>query len=479
MNADWLRAVLVVANGALLAYFVALNTWHVALLAGASSDLHRRRRLGWHDQRRRLLQSTTAPRVSVLAPAFNEGVTVVESVGSLLRLNYPQLEVVLINDGSADQTLEALARAFRLVPVHTIYQRVVSHQPIVQIYRSPIEPALIVIDKVNGGKADALNAGLNVASGELVCAIDADTLIERDALMWMVGPFIERDDVVAAGGTIRIANGCVVRNGAVVDVRAPRRPLVGFQVIEYLRAFLFGRLGWNRLGGNLIISGAFGVFRRARTLQVGGYEHATVGEDMELVARLRRAGLDDGGPSRVEFIPDPVAWTEVPESARTLGRQRDRWQRGLADVLWRQRGVILRPRYRALGLVLLPYFVLVELAAPLVELAAFLCLTTSLALGAVDVAFALTFLLVAYGLGLLVSMASLGLEELGFRRYERLTDRVWLCIWAVLEPLGYRQLTVWWRVRGMVKFARGRKDWGTMERRGFGTEPTVDDTVTV
>lgn len=479
MNADWVRTVLVGANGALLAYFVALNACHLALLAGAASDLRRRRRLGWHEHSRRVLRSTIAPRVSVLAPAYNEGVSVVESVGSLLRLNYPNLEVVLINDGSSDRTLEALASAFRLVPIHTIYQRVVPHQPIVQLYRSPTEPALIVVDKANGGKADALNAGLNVASGDLVCAIDADTLIERDALVRMVRPFLERDDVVAAGGTIRVANGCTVRAGAVVTVRAPRRPLVGFQVVEYLRAFLFGRLGWNQLGGNLIISGAFGVFRRERTLQVGGYEHATVGEDMELVARLRRSGLDDGGPSRVEFIPEPVAWTEVPESTRILGRQRDRWQRGLADVLWRQRGAILRPRYRALGMVLLPYFVLVELAAPVIELAALVCLATSLALGAVDVAFALTFLLVAYGLGLLVSFAALGLEELGFQRYQRLSDRLLLFMWAVLEPLGYRQLTVWWRLKGMVKYARGRKEWGTMERRGFRTEPTSGGTATV
>ena len=288
---------------------------------------------------------------------------------------------MLVNDGSTDDTVAVLERDFELVPVQPIFQRRVESAAIRAIYRSRLNPNLVLVDKDNGGKADALNAGVNVARGELVCAIDADTIIESDALLRMVRPFLYRDDVVAAGGTIRAANGSDVVRGRVVAPRAPRRVLPALQAVEYLRAFLTGRLGWNRLGGNLIISGAFGMFRRESMLDASGYEHETVGEDMELVARLRRRAYERGGPGRVDFIPDPVAWTEVPQSLRVLGRQRDRWHRGLADVLWRHRRMLLNPRYGSVGLVAFPYFLGVELLAPVIEALGLVGLGVGLALG--------------------------------------------------------------------------------------------------
>jgi cellulose synthase/poly-beta-1,6-N-acetylglucosamine synthase-like glycosyltransferase len=325
----------------------------------------------------------------------------------------------------------------------------------------------VVVDKENGGKADALNAALNLSTGELVCAMDADTLIEPDALQRMVRPFLYSDDVVAAGGTIRIVNASDVRGGRVVRTRTPRDPIPGIQVVEYLRAFLFGRLGWNRLGGTLIISGAFGLFRRDAVVAAGGYVHDTVGEDMELVLRLRRRGYEGHGSSRVAFIPDPVAWTEAPETLRVLGRQRDRWQRGLADVLWRHRRVLLNPRYGAMGLVAYPYFVFVELFAPVVEAIGIAGLLLGLSLGAVDTSFAIMFFLAAYGLGAVLTVLTLALEEASFHRYDRFVDRVLLIGWALVENLGYRQLTVVWRLQGLYRYLRGRTDWGKMERKGF------------
>ena len=333
------------------------------------------------------------------------------------------------------------------------------------LYRSRSYPSLIVIDKENGGKADALNAGLNAATGELVCAMDADTLVEPDAMQRLVRPFLTSDDVVAAGGTILVLNDATVEGGRIV-ARTPRRFLPGIQTVEYLRAFLFGRLGFNRLGGNLIISGAFGLFRREAILAVGGYQHDTVGEDMELVLRLRRVGVEQDGPSRVEFVPDPVAWTEVPESRRVLGRQRDRWHRGLADVLWRHRRLLFNPRYGPMGMVVFPYFVFVELLAPIVEVIGLLGLVLGLLLGAVDGAFAVLFFLVAYGYGLVLTVLTVLLEGFIFGRYARRWDRLLLLGWALLENLGYRQLTVMWRLIGLVKYLRGRRDWGLMERTG-------------
>ena len=362
-----------------------------------------------------------------------------------------------------------LTREFHLVPIHPIYRRVVPTEPVRGLYRSSLHPNLIVVDKDQGGKADAINAALNVATAELVCVIDTDTLIEPDALQLLVRPFIDREDVLAAGATVRVANGSTARGGRVRTVRAPRRALAGFQAVEYLRAFLFGRLGWNRLGGNLVISGAFGLFRREALLAAGGYARA-IAEDMELVGRLRRESYERGAPHRVEFIPDPVAWTEVPESLKDLGGQRNRWHRGLTENLRSNLRVILNPRYKALGMVVYPYFTIVEWFGPLIEVLGIVGILVGLTVGAVNLPFALLFFLVAYGFGTVLTLLTMCLEEVSFRRYGSVSDRFVLLGWALLENLGYRQLTLMWRIRGLIWYFRGRTEWGTMRRKGFEPE---------
>jgi cellulose synthase/poly-beta-1,6-N-acetylglucosamine synthase-like glycosyltransferase len=462
-----LRSAIVGEQWAVLVYFLAVNSVLITLLIASGLEMRWHMLEVWLESRWRLLSSEAAPTISLLAPAYNESLTVTESLRSLLTLRYPNLEVVVINDGSSDHTIDVLQRDFDLVPVYPIFQRLVDSQPIRHVFRSSTSRGLVVVDKQNGGKADALNAGLNVASGELVCAIDADTIIEPDALLRMVRPFLHRDDVVAAGGTIRAANGSRVAGGRVVTARAPRRALPALQAVEYLRAFLTGRLGWNRLGGNLIISGAFGLFRRQSLLAAGGYERDTVGEDMELVARLRRKAYERGGPGRVQFIPDPVAWTEVPESLRVLARQRDRWHRGLADVLWRHKRVLGRPRYGSLGLVAFPYFLFVELLAPVIEALGLVGLGIGVAIGALDWSFAVLFFALAYGFGIVISVFTIALEEWSYRAYGGLGDRVRLAGWSLAEGMGYRELTTVWRLRGLVKYMRGRTEWGVMTRTGF------------
>lgn len=393
---ELLSALLLGYERFVLGYFVAINTMTLLLMLSAMVELRRHTLRIRLEQRGWMLSSEVAPTLSVLAPAYNEAATVVESVRALLTLQYPSLEVVLVNDGSTDDTVGVLRREYDLTAVHPVFRRRLATQPIRRIYRSRTHPGLVVVDKGNGGKADALNAGLNVAVGELACAIDADTIVESDALLRMVRPFLTSDDVVGAGGTIRVANGSVVRGGRVVQARAPTNLLAGVQAVEYLRAFLFGRLGWNLLGGNLIVSGAFGLFRRDALIEAGGYLHDTVGEDIEIVARLRRGGIERGAAHRIHFVPDPVAWTEVPTSLRVLGRQRDRWHRGLADVLWRHRRVIGNPRYGVLGLVTFPYFV-IELVGPAIELVGVIGVVVALLTDTVSASFVALFFLVGYG----------------------------------------------------------------------------------
>lgn len=472
--ANVVDVVLATLAWAVLGYFLVVNAILSALLIAAAVELRAHRLAVWRENRWRVLSSEMAPTISVLAPAHDEAATIAENVRSLLTLRYPSLEVVVIDDGSQDATLAVLTHEFALVPVHAApVRRRLDRAPVKALYRSSRTPSLVVATKENGGKADALNAGLDIAEGELVCAIDADTVVEADALQRMVRPFLTDPGVIAAGGTLHAVNGSTVRGGRVVQQRAPHRLLPALQAVEYMRAFLCGRLGWNRLGGNLIISGAFGLFRREHVVAAGGYLHETVGEDMELVVRMRRRARERGEPDRVPFIPDPIAWTEVPARVRVLARQRDRWHRGLADVLVRHRRMLLNPRYGVLGLVGLPYFVFIELLAPVIEALGLLVVLVGLLIGVVDVQFAVLFLLVAYGYGLLLTVVTFALDEWAFRSYGSARSRAWLLLVALLEGLGYRQATALWRVRGLWRFLRGRRDWGAMPREGFAPAPSA------
>jgi len=454
-----------------LGYFLLVNSYMALLLVSAAWETWQNSLRSRWEARWRVQGSSVAPTLSMLVPAYNESATILQSVQALLALYYPNLEVVVVNDGSKDNTLSLLFERFELVRINPIFQQSVPAKPARGLYRSRTHPNLLVVDKENGGRSDALNAAINLATGELVCAIDADTIIEPEGLERLIRPFLTGGDVVAAGGTIRPVNGCIVQSGRVVSVRAPTRALAGIQVIEYIRAFLFGRVGWNRLGGNLIVSGAFGMFRRDALVAKGGYEETCICEDMEAVVGVRRLGYEQGRPQRVVYIPDPVGWTEVPESTRVLGKQRDRWHNGLTDVIWRHRRILFNLSYGAMGMVSFPYFLLVEWLGPFIEALGLLILPILLLFGAVNVPFAILFFLVAYGYGLILSISSLLLEEFSFHRHETIRDRALLVIWTMLETFGYRQLTVYWRIRGAWNFFRGRSEWGAMERRGFTTSP--------
>ena len=279
-------------------------------------------------------KSRLAPPISILVPAHNEATSIVSSVKALLRLNYPAFEVIVVNDGSRDETLQKLIAVFELRKTKRIYHQTIATKEVRGIYVAKLSSPwarLVVLDKENGGKADALNAGINVSEYPLFCSVDADSILERDSLLRVALPFMERADVVGVGGIVRIANGCSITQGFVQTVRLPKQWLPCFQAVEYLRAFLSGRIAWANLGSLLVLSGAFSLFKKATVLEVNGYDRSTVSEDMELVMRLHRTLGDQGRACYIEFIPDPVCWTEAPERFKMLWRQRDRWQRGSAN----------------------------------------------------------------------------------------------------------------------------------------------------
>jgi cellulose synthase/poly-beta-1,6-N-acetylglucosamine synthase-like glycosyltransferase len=469
-----LRDGLIGFNYGMLAYFAILNVIYSLLLVlgwkEIRSYVHRRRLIDYDEIARSPL---TIP-ISIVVPAYNEGAVIVDAVRALLGAHYPTLEVVVVNDGSKDGTVQALIDAFSLVPATRVPVARLETAEVKTILVSPDDDRLVVIDKLNGGKSDAINAGLCYARYPLFCTIDADTLIDDDALLRLVRPFQVQPDTVACGGIVRVVNGCTVERSRVTRVRMPQRMIENIQVVEYLRAFLSGRTGWARMGALLVISGAFGVFRRDLAVAVGGYDTTTVGEDAEFVVRLHRHCCDNDIPYRVTFLADPVCWTEVPRTMRTLCRQRNRWHRGLVETLYRHRSMIGRRRYGVVGVFAMPYYVLFEALGPVIEVFGYSVAVTSVALGLIDGSVALLLLLLSFSYGLVLSFGALIVEEHAFRRY-----RSWRCVGqlvvaAVVENFGYRQTFSFVRAWAFVSLIRApRNHWGEMHRVGFGPPAPV------
>jgi len=416
------------------------------------------------------LRSRSAPPISIIVPAYNEANTIRESVLALLALEYPDLRIIVVNDGSSDATAQTMISEFDMAETFLVRDtETIKHKPIRQIYRSNKYPSLLFIDKENGKKADAINVGLTCVRTPLFCVIDADSLLEPTALLQAVRPFMETsDNVIAVGGTVGIVNGCTVKNGQVVEYKLPKNFLARLQVVEYVRAFLMARLAASRKGTLAIISGAFGIFRRDIAVAVGGYDTSTVGEDMDLVLKMHRHMLESKTPYSVRYVPEPVCWTEAPESLKFLSNQRTRWQRGAMECLSRHRKMIFNPRYGRLGMVTLPTFVLVDVVSPVAEIIGYCLMVLFVLLGWLDVRYFIAVTVLIFSYGVLISMLSLLLEQDEIERFSRPRD-IWdVLITAVVENFGFRQICSIWRIRGLFQHMRGMKPtWGTMERKGF------------
>lgn len=454
-------------NWMILFYFLGINGTYILLNILSFFAIKRYLNERKTTELKRIFQSPFFKPISIIAPAYNEEATIAQSVESLLHLQYPQHEVVVVNDGSKDNTMKVLIERYGMVSAPITYPSQIGCKKIKELYLSPEYPNLVLVDKENGGKGDAMNAGVNVSRYPLVCFIDADSLLEPDALLKVVRPFLEDPTTIGVGGIVRIVNGCKVRSGQVIEVGMPKNSLARFQIVEYLRAFLFGRTGWDVLNAMLIISGAFGLFSKEAVVECGGYRSDTVGEDMDFTVRLHRIMREKKREYRMTFIADPVCWTEVPEKLKTLSGQRNRWQRGLMDTMLFNIKMLFNPKYGIVGLFAMPFFFFFEMLGPIAELTGYIVFFISWYFNIVSFTFALFFLAAAIGLGIVLSMGSLVLEELSFRRYPKISHLLILFVYAVLENFGYRQLNTWWRFRGFLDHILGKKGWGKMERKGF------------
>lgn len=460
-------------NYVLAYYSIMINSVYLSLLGLSYKNVRKQGRLWKIKNISMMFRDGIMPSISIIAPAHNEEKTVVESARSLLNLKYPDYEVIIVNDGSNDGTLLHLITEFNLVRVDYQYRNSLETAPIRGIYRNPSLPRMVVVDKSNGGKADALNAGINVANKTYFCGIDSDSLLEPDALLKIASLTLDESvETPALGGNIFPVNGCKVDKGLVTDINIPKSHLARFQTIEYVRAFMAGRLGWQELNSLLIISGAFGLFRKDRIVDIGGYMTAksqyhkdTVGEDMELIVRISRMMHEAGRPFKILYAFNANCWTEVPEDLKSLRTQRFRWHRGLMDIMYYHRKMLFNKQYDRIGFVAMPYYLLFESIGPMVEFQGYVMVLLAFVLGILDKNIAILLFISTILMGIIVSLAALLIGERE-ANYLRLRDAMKLLLYAIVENFGPRQLFSFWRIRALFNIVFGQGGWGDIKRRG-------------
>lgn len=474
-NIGWLNDDITFFNMFILAFAFSVMLSYLVLAAISAFSLKQYLKKNRLVPYKSLLAFKDAPKISIIAPAYNEGLTIKENILSLLSIQYNNFDVIVVNDGSKDNSMEILLESFDLIECKDPFVQQIATKNVRNIYvsKNPTYSKLIIIDKENGGKADALNTGVNFSKNPYVMCIDVDCIIEKDVLLKLSKPFLEspKKRIIATGGVVRIANSCIIKSGKLFKVNVPDNLLARIQVLEYLRAFILGRMAWEKLDGLLLISGAFGMFDKEIVLKVGGYNTKTVGEDMELVVRMRRYMIENKIPYTVKFIPDPLCWTEAPESYEILGKQRSRWTRGTMETLWIHRKMCLNPKYKILGLVSYPYWLLYEYLAPIIELTGILITLLMAYLGIISWKFFALLFLFVYLFALFFSMLSIYAEESTFKKYESKKD-IFKLVWAaILEPFIFHPFTIYAALKGNWQKIRGSHSWGDMTRKGFEKKP--------
>jgi poly-beta-1,6-N-acetyl-D-glucosamine synthase len=417
-----------------------------------------------------LVLSPLVPRISIIAPAYNESKSIIDNIRTLLSLYYNNFEVIIVNDGSTDDTFQKIVQAFELVKVNYYFDYRIPCERIKGVYKSdnPSYNRLTVIDKNNGGKADSLNAGINISRNTLIVTIDADSIIESDSVLKLIKPFLEEKErkVIGTGGVIRIVNSCDIERGHIKEIKLPDQILPRLQVLEYTRAFLLGRMAWSHLDGLMLISGAMGMFDRDTVIMSGGYSIKTVGEDMELVLRMRRFMAERGEKYEVTYIPDPLCWTEAPSDLKSLRKQRTRWTRGLIESLWTHKKIFLNGKYGKLGMLGYPYWLFLEWLSPLIAFSGFLYTIYLAVMHKLNVPFFLLLFLFVYTFAVSLSVWAVLFEEITFHKYRKKRDVMRLLASALLEPFFYPMHT-WFSVIGNIEAMGGKQGWGKARRSGF------------
>jgi len=459
-------------------YFGVMNTIYSVLLALALIVIFRHLRRIKYSPYKEFTISQETPPVTILIAMHNEERVVLRSIRSALATDYPFFEVIIINDGSTDGTLQKVIDTFSLKKIDRVYRTFLKTKPVKGFYYSLETPNLLVIDKEQGGKADALNCGINASRSPYFCSLDADSLLEKDALIRVMTPLVDSNvPVVASGGVVRIINGLRLSDGITIEeIDLPDNTLLLFQIVEYIRGFLFGRVGWDSLHSLLILSGTFSLFQKASVVEAGGFMVGNLAEDMDMIVRLHRHMLKKKKPYRIRFVSDPICWTEAPDDFKMLGRQRRRWHLGLIQTIFQNRVMMFNPRFGKIGMAVLPYYVVFEILGPVIEVLGYVFVVISFFLGILSLDFLLLFLTLAIFYGVFLSTASIFLEELTFKRYPKWSHLFKLLLYGVLENFGYRQINSFWRFEALIQYFLGKRKWEYVHKKGHEEhEPVAAD----
>jgi poly-beta-1,6-N-acetyl-D-glucosamine synthase len=435
-------------------YFFILNAIYILLLFKSIRIIvqkYQEQKLGRISE---IMDNHIVPPTSIILPCYNEEEMVLQAVYSLLDVNYPSYEIIVINDGSTDDTLKKMIEEFQLVEVIHAVKESIPTADIKAYYQSQLHEKLIVIDKEHSSKADSLNVGINVSTAPIVLTVDADGILEDDALKILVFDMLTKPHTVAQGGSIYLQNGCKIENNRIVEHKLSYSPTELLQSADYLRTYVFGRPAWVNLGGPLILAGGMALFEKSILADMGGFKDGCVGEDVEIILHLHRHMTAKGYPYKVGFSPAARTWISVPKNMVTLWRQRNKWQRGTLDSVFAHITMLFNPRYKAAGLLNLPFLVFGELMGPVVELLGYIAVIISIYYAFIDWRYAILFFLLAWGVLAVITMASVLVNLISFNPYKRLRDILIILLPVVtVEQLGFRQILVLARVVAIPHYA--------------------------
>ena len=449
-------------------FFFVLNTIYLFILAIAIFSINKKKRLQFPFDTQQAFRYRLLPPVTIILPAYNEEKTIVQSVRSLLSIRYPEYELIVVNDGSKDKTLELLKKVFNLKKTDYVFRKSIETEEVRDIYISDSFKSLIVIDKKNGGKADALNSGINVSKYPYFCAIDADTVLGEDALVKLIHPFIDDPErTIAVGGVVKAANGCQFHHGRLLDESLPRNLLVLLQMIEYARSFFMGRIGLAAINSLLIISGAFGLFKKDEVIKVKGYKKRSLGEDMMLVMKLHKHKRKEKKKYRITFVPDTVSWTEMPSKLRILKKQRVRWQMGLLESIFDNIDMFFNPKYGIIGVFSVPFYFFSEVIPPFLELLSYVAIIFGLVYRLLPISYIYYFITVTWIYSIANSLIAILLEHYILSSSPRFKHIAIKFISSFIENFFYRQLNIFYKIVGVFKYIAKKREWGEMERQGF------------
>lgn len=463
----YIRTVILFFNYFCMAFTVLLSVIYIVQMIMSFVKVRKDSKALMSNDYERYMYSDNLLPISLLIPAYNEEENVVQNIKSLMKMDYPNFEIIVVNDGSTDKTHEKIVEAFGLYQIESSQKVSIPTKEVRGVYYNVDYPNLLYIDKENGGKSDALNAGINASSYPLFACLDADSRLEKDALLKLSIEFNKDKNTIVAGGIVRIANGSVIRDGEFKGFSMPKKIIERFQIVEYYRSFLSGRVSWGLSNSMLIVSGAFGVFQKQAVIEVGGYKTNTIGEDMEIVVRLHSYMRKNKRKYKIIFCEDAVCWTQGPMSLKDIRGQRRRWQIGLLDTLISHKNLLFNPRYGMVGMVAVPYNWMFEFLGAVIEVLGYFIIPFSLIMGELNVFFFVIYFLLATLLGIMLSIGSLILEQYTKKSAMTAKQYILISVYAILENFGYRQLITLFRVEGIFKYRKLRQTWGKIERKEF------------